>query len=197
MLHGCLHYVLLSQLNVSIGLQESCKPAKIELFRALNGSTGFWRSFDGAQNPCADCWKRRFVTVLKKNKWIQFHNNTFQFIGIQFQTNKYNYKNILFRFSSSYQLFILSNTNSKISDSYSVSSVSKCINILCWNRRLEFSTLHLQSVTVISVTDIFPLIYCARHLILYQYRHMPKVPVSHVTTSSGWPQFHSSIMDWC
>ena len=49
MLHACLHSVIFSQLTVSkyrtinIGLQESCKPAKVALFKALNGSIGFWR----------------------------------------------------------------------------------------------------------------------------------------------------------
>ena len=49
LLHACLHSVILSQLTVSkyptvnIGLQENCKPAKVELLKALNGSIGTWR----------------------------------------------------------------------------------------------------------------------------------------------------------
>ena len=47
MLHACLHSVIFSQLTVSkyrtinIGLQESSKHAKVELFKALNGLIGF------------------------------------------------------------------------------------------------------------------------------------------------------------
>ena len=46
---ACLHSVICSQFTVSkyhtvsIGLQESSKPAMAELFKALNGSIGFWK----------------------------------------------------------------------------------------------------------------------------------------------------------